>query len=198
MNDPIVQEGDPVLRRTADPVPEEDFGTPELAAVVDRMLEALDKEQDGVALAAPQIGIPLRIFVVRYDRMRAAQSTDDETSVAEQGVFINPEITRSSRRVVEVDEGCLSVRRIYGKTLRHERATVRARLPDGTRFERGGGGILAQAFQHEIDHLDGMLFIDHATDLVTIKPEELDQARAERRARRAARAAEQNDTDHAD
>ena len=66
-----------------------------------------------------------------------------------------------------MDEGCLSVKTHYGKTKRHERATVRAYDEHGNFFERGAGGILAQAFQHEIDHLNGMLFIDHATDLVT-------------------------------
>jgi peptide deformylase len=62
-----------------------------------------------------------------------------------------------------MDEGCLSVRGIYGKTMRHERATVKARDKQGISFERGGGGILAQIFQHETDHLNGILFIDHAT-----------------------------------
>ena len=169
MSDTIVQDGDPVLRQVAKAVSEKEFGTPELKALVERMLAALDKEADGVALAAPQIGIPLRIFVARHERMRPPT---EEVSAPDIGIYINPEIIRTSRRSVPMDEGCLSVRRIYGKTLRHERATVRARLPDGTSFERGGGGVLAQAFQHEIDHLDGILFIDHATDLVEIREDQ--------------------------
>lgn len=175
MNDVIVQEGDPVLRRIADAVPESDFGTSELAATVDRMLAALDKERDGVALAAPQIGLPLRIFVVRHERLHPEGSP--EAQVQEVGVYINPELVRVSRRSIPMDEGCLSVRRVYGKAIRHERATVRARRVDGTVFERGGGGILAEAFQHEIDHLNGILFIDHATDLVEITEEQYEQAR---------------------
>ncbi|MEA2701472.1 MAG: peptide deformylase [Candidatus Parcubacteria bacterium] len=174
MNDVIVQDGDPVLRLKADPIPEKNFGTPELAATVERMLAALDKEIDGVALAAPQIGIPLRIFVVRYDRLR---HPDEGASESEIGIYINPEIVRSSRRSILMDEGCLSVRRIYGKVMRHERATVRARLPDGTQFERGGGGILAEIFQHETEHLDGILFTDHATDLVEITEEQYERAK---------------------
>ena len=67
-----------------------------------------------------------------------------------------------------MDEGCLSVRGVYGTTKRHERVTVRARNQDGTKFERGGGGIMAQIFEHEIDHLNGILFIDHAEHLIQI------------------------------
>jgi peptide deformylase len=97
----------------------------------------------------------------------AAPTPDGEPErPAQIGVFVNPEFVRKARKKAEVDEGCLSVRGTYGKTFRAERATVRALDEHGKKFERGGGGILAQAFQHEIDHLDGVLFIDHATHLV--------------------------------
>jgi peptide deformylase len=174
MNDVIVQEGDPVLRRIAEPVPERDFNTPELKAIVDRMFVALDKERDGVAIAAPQLGISLRIFVVRHERLHPEHTPDFEPEI---GVYINPKIIKASRRSIPMDEGCLSVRRIYGKVMRHERATVRAQRLDGTVFERGGGGILAEVFQHEIDHLDGILFIDHATDLIEISEEHYERSR---------------------
>ncbi len=163
----IVQDGHPVLRNVAAPVPEELFGTPELSEMLRDMEEALDAEADGVALAAPQIALPYRIFIVRYDRMHP-HPPEGADHVADVGVFINPEFVKASRRRDEVDEGCLSVRGKYGQTLRHERATVRARTADGRVFERGGGGLLAQAFQHEIDHLDGILFIDHAVNVVEI------------------------------
>ncbi len=162
----IVQEGHEVLRQTAVRVPDDMFGTPELEQILSDMKETLDKEPDGVALAAPQVALPYRIFIVRYDRM--TPSVDGEERVPEIGVFINPEIVKSSRRRDVMEEGCLSVRGIYGRTFRHERATVRARDAEGKVFERGGGGILAQAYQHEIDHLDGILFIDHAEDLTKI------------------------------
>lgn len=178
MNDAIVETADPVLHRKADAVPEKDFGTPELVATVERMLAVLDTEKDGVALAASQIGIPLRIFVVRHDRvLPPAEGAPPEPEI---GIYINPVLVRTSRRNILMDEGCLSVRRVYGKTMRHERATVSARLPDGTSFERGAGGVLAQAFQHEIDHLDGILFTDHATDLVEITEEQYERAKHER------------------
>jgi len=162
----IVQNGDPVLRALAMPVSEEQFGTKELAGIVQDMIDALDAASDGVAIAAPQIGISLRIFVIRYDRLHPAP--EGSPLPAENAVFINPEFMKVSRRREVMDEGCLSVRGTYGKTYRHERATVRARDSEGTFFERGGGGILAQAFQHETDHLDGILFIDHALETYTV------------------------------
>ncbi len=155
----IVQEGEPVLREIAQPVQENEFGTPELRKLIDAMATALDAEPDGVALAAPQIGVSKRLFIVRYDRLVSGDEAPRDPQV---GVYINPEFVKSSRRRVEMDEGCLSVRGMYGKTIRHDRATLRARDADGLKFERGGGGILAQVFQHETDHLDGILFIDHA------------------------------------
>lgn len=166
--DTIVQDGDEVLRQIAEPVAESEFGTDELTSLVNRMNNALDKEMDGVALAAPQIGISKRIFVVRYDRLTPLVAGEPVRD-ADIGVFINPEFEKASRRREEMDEGCLSVRGLYGKTYRHQRATISARSTDGKRIERGGGGILAQVFQHEIDHLDGILFIDHAVDVFEAK-----------------------------
>jgi peptide deformylase len=160
------------------------FGTKELGELVERMLGALDAERDGVALAAPQIGVSLRIFVVRYDRLH--EHPAGVVPEPEVGVYINPEFVKASRRRIEMDEGCLSVRRVYGKTVRYERATVQARLPDGNVFTRGGGGILAQIFQHETDHLDGVLFTDHAHDMVEIREEDWEdykQGRMERNMR---------------
>jgi peptide deformylase len=168
MNMEIVQIGNPVLRATASAVTKEEFGSPTLVQLVEDMKKMLDPQEDaysvGVALAAPQIGVSKRIFIVRYDRTDRAGRRSDTPPPAEVGVFINPTIIRSSRRRVEMDEGCLSVRNVYGKVLRHERVTVRAQDEYGKVFERGGGGLLAEIFQHEIDHLNGVLFIDLATD----------------------------------
>lgn len=164
----IVQDGDPVLRDIAEEVSESEFGTQELRDLVADMIQTLDDAPDGVALAAPQIGVSKRIFVVRYDRLTPGPI--DRTLPADVGVYINPEFIKSSRRRLEMDEGCLSVKGIYGKTIRHDRATVQARTVEGGHFERGGGGILAQVFQHEIDHLEGILFIDHAHEQFEVQP----------------------------
>ncbi len=154
-----------MLRETAQAVPPELFGTPELQSMLEEMIVALDAQADGVALAAPQVGIRYRIFIVRYDRMQDPEESEDVETGPQIGIYINPEFVKSSRKCVEVPEGCLSVRGLYGTTLRHERATITATDETGVRFTRGAGGILAQAFQHETDHLNGILFIDHATDI---------------------------------
>ena len=173
---PIVQNGDPVLRERAHVVPGELFGTPALRQMLKDMSEALDAEKDGVALAAPQIGLPYRIFIARFDRL-VPDVPKGTVLPADEGIFINPVFVKSSRRRIEMDEGCLSVRAIYGKTLRHERATVEAYDESGKKYSRGGGGILAQIFQHEIDHLNGILFIDHAHELVEVRRTTTDEGK---------------------
>ena len=170
----IVQDGAPVLRETAVPVPEDLFGSTELKRLIAGMEELLDREPEGVALAAPQVGASYRLFIVRNDRtLPSPVQTSNPSSplAAEVAVYINPEIVKTSRKRARADEGCLSVRGVYGTTLRHERVTVRARRPDGSPFERGASGLLAQIFEHEIDHLNGPLFIDHAEHLVRIPHE---------------------------
>jgi peptide deformylase len=176
---PILQAEEPVLHDISAPVPAELFGTPELDTIIKNMAETLDTQPDGVAIAAPQLGIMYRIFLVRFDRTREPVTDEDsegsdsknakQAAPPEIGVFINPEFVNSSRRRIDMDEGCLSVRGIYGTTYRHERATIRAYDQTGKKFERGGGGLIAQIYQHETDHLNGILFIDHAYDLVTVK-----------------------------
>lgn len=183
---PIREDGDEVLRARAKPVPPELFGTLELQRMIDDMAETMDAELDGVAIAASQVGIPYRIFLVRYDRMKPPPKEGEPEPAADLGVFINPEFARLSKKSHVVDEGCLSVRNVYGKTRRKERATVRAYDARGKKFERGGGGLLAQAFQHEADHLDGILFVDNATDVIEVQEEEKSKYQKERTERRLA------------
>ncbi len=166
----IVQDGDPVLRECAQTVPIKDITSPRIQQILRDMKEALSSQKDGVAIAAPQIGVPLRIFLASDDILAEA-----DPSYKKQGkdiVFINPEIARLSREKQEVEEGCLSVRWKYGKVLRSTKATVRGYNERGELVERGARGLLAQVFQHETDHLDGILFIDTATNVVDIPPEE--------------------------
>lgn len=147
-----------MLRAPAGPVPKNLFGSEELGAIIERMVRAVRAEPYGVAIAAPQIGVPYRIFVVRGYVLKHHERNDDDADVA----FINPTIIRKSKKTGEMSEGCLSVPGVFGTTTRSVRATIRAQTPDGVEFERGGSGLIAQIFQHECDHLDGVLFIDHA------------------------------------
>lgn len=163
---PIVQKGEPVLRNIAEPVDPEHISSPEIQQVLADMREALESQEDGVALAAPQIGISLRIFIIAPKVFEEGTGKEPEHLV-----YINPEVIKRSRKKSEMTEGCLSVRPWYGAVVRSEKARVRALDEHGNRFEYGGSDLLAQIFQHEIDHLDGILFIDKATHLEELPQE---------------------------
>lgn len=162
----IVQEGDAVLRKQALMVPQKDIGSTRLLRIIKEMSQALSKEPSGVALAAPQIGVSLRLFIVSAKVFtRDGVVVEDGTLPTEDLVFINPERVRTSRKIEAVSEGCLSVRGIFGTTMRHAKVSVRAYDRAGKRFVWNGSGLIAQIFEHEMDHLDGILFIDHAREL---------------------------------
>lgn len=174
MTTKILQKNSPVLRKPAKEVRLEDIASEKVQNVIERMKQAVRAEDDGVAIAAPQIGESLRIFVVA-GRALAIMDKKKDPEVNELDyddlVFINPEITKLSKKKKAMEEGCLSVRWLYGKVIRSERASIKAYDETGKRIERGASGLLAQIFQHEIDHLDGVLFIDKATDLEDLPPE---------------------------
>lgn len=167
----IVQTGDQVLRSKAKEVAVGDIGSKEIKKILKDMKTALHHTKDGVAIAAPQIGVPLQIFIVAGKVFDIQEEIYDETKEvmnADQ-VYINPVITKLSRNKEVMEEGCLSVRNIYGKIKRSTKATVTAYDEYGKKFTRGASGLLAQVFQHETDHLKGTLFIDTAFDLQELK-----------------------------
>ncbi len=159
------------LRALSREITEQEFRSVFLKDVINAMKKALKKERDGVAIAAPQIGLPLRIFVV-------AESSYEEDAKNKPLVFINPKIIKKSKKTDIMQEGCLSVRWRYGKTKRSVAATVEAYDEEGKKFSYGANGLLAHIFQHEIDHLDGILFIDHGFDLEEFTEEEVKKASA--------------------
>jgi len=149
---PIVKLFDPVLEREAETVT--DFDTPELHKLLDDMFESMYAAK-GVGLAAPQIGISRKIAVI-------------DTSVGEKPeeklVLINPKILRTEGKHTS-EEGCLSIPGFREQVTRAKRATVRAQNAKGEWFEIAGEDLLARAFQHEIDHLHGKLYIRHISAL---------------------------------
>ena len=155
-----------ILRAHAHPIKKVEFGSDYLKDVISTMQKALAKESDGVALAAPQIALSLRIFVV-------SPNAYHEDAKWKPLVFINPKITKMSKKTAIMQEGCLSVRWVYGKTTRAVSATVEAYDIEGNKFSYGGTGLIAHIFQHEIDHLDGTLFIDHGFDFEEYTEEEV-------------------------
>lgn len=169
----IVQSENLVLRKIAKEVPVADITKPKIQKVISNMITALNGESDGVAIAAPQIDVSLRIFVVSgrifdEDFIRGQGSIEgDLYKKARQKnlVFINPILKKLSKDRKLLSEGCLSVRPTYGKVRRATRATVEAYDEKGKKITKDGVGLLAHIFQHETDHLDGVLFIDKAKDL---------------------------------
>jgi peptide deformylase len=172
----IVQQTDKVLRKIAEEVPIADIKTKKIQNVLKEMSLSLAGQDDGVALAAPQIGYSLRIFVVSgkifskdFGKETAPEATGKKTKSVtpkiKDLVFINPKISKVSKEKEWVPEGCLSVRWLYGKTYRSKKITVTAYDENGKKITRGASGLLAQIFQHENDHLNGILFIDNAKDV---------------------------------
>jgi peptide deformylase len=134
--------GDPVLRSKADPVVQFDAALVKLAADMTETMRAAP----GVGLAAPQVGVPRRVFV--FD------------SAEQSGALCNPEIVWRSEETQTGEEGCLSVPDLYFPVTRAMSVRVRASDESGAPVEIEGSELLARIFQHEIDHLDGILFID--------------------------------------
>lgn len=169
---PIIQNGDPILRQKAEAVPIETITSPKIKKIIERMTEALYQEDDGVAIAAPQIGEALQIFIVsgkvlspNYPDLKPGEEFPKDL------ICINPKILKLSKQKKKMAEGCLSVRWLYGDVSRSIKATIEAYDENGKFFTRGGSGLLAQIFQHESDHLHGILFIDTAENIEDLPPE---------------------------
>lgn len=153
--------GDPILRRQALEVRTFDKSLREIVAA---MLEAMERE-DGVGLAAPQVGIELRILVA----LSMKEPGDEE---AKPMVLVNPEILERSRETWVYEEGCLSIPGIRGDVTRPSGIKVRYQDLDGGEHTLEAEGMFARILQHEIDHLDGKLFIDYLSpaDKSLLKP----------------------------
>lgn len=153
-------------------IPISEIKTRRIQNLVREMRALLKKEEYGVALAAPQVGESLKLFIVsgralaRGSRNALDEPQDDEVRphrVMPDQVYINPELIKVSRGKKEKHEGCLSIRGKWGTVPRAEKATIRAYDERGVRFTRGASGFLAHIFQHEMDHLQGILYTDKAT-----------------------------------
>src|SRR3989442_15978135 len=143
---PILKYGDKILHERTHTV---DALTPEIDRLVDDMIDTM-YAVPGIGLAAPQIGVPLRIFVIDVSL------GNDVTGLK---VMINPSFVERDGMQLE-EEGCLSVPGFNATVVRPSRATVKGLDRSGNEQQREGVGLLARAFQHEIDHLDGTLFVD--------------------------------------
>jgi len=185
----IPERDNPVLREKAQGIPLADIKSKRIQALISDMKALLAKEEFGVALAAPQVGESVRMFVVsgralardarnapdeplrqaQAKPLRQAQAKPDKKpepkEILPDQVYVNPVLTKVSRAKTDKHEGCLSIRGKWGEVPRAEKATVEAYDESGRKFTRGASGFLAHIFQHEMDHLEGILYTDKATKL---------------------------------
>lgn len=173
----IVPENEnPALRKIAREIPLGDIKSARIKKLIAEMKSLLSKEKYGVAIAAAQVGEPLQLFIVSGKALARSKDFDkkDEADLenAKKGVppppdqvYINPVMTKISRKKEAKHEGCLSIRGKWGMVPRAEKATVKAYDEHGKPFTRGASGFLAHIFQHEMDHLKGVLYTDKASDL---------------------------------
>ena len=159
----IVTLPDPVLRRKARTVTRFEA---ELQTLVDNMIETM-RVAPGVGLAAPQVGVSNRLIVVEYP-----EDDEQEDSPKKLYVVVNPEIKEISEETEMGLEGCLSIPRLHGEVERALAVTVKGQTRHGQPFKIKAKDWLARIFQHEIDHLNGVVFTDRATKVWRPAPEE--------------------------
>jgi len=148
----IVTIGAEVLTRAAEPVKDFDQG---LKDFIERMFDAM-RVGRGIGLAAPQVAVGKRIFVVQVE--------DDVPRV-----FVNPELVRTGERIVSLEEGCLSIPGVYADVKRSAEITVQAWNERGRPFTLDADGLLARVVLHELDHLNGVLFVDRLPEAAKAK-----------------------------
>lgn len=165
----ILFSDNPILREKSRGVPRV---TPEVRQLIDDMFETM-RANRGVGLAAVQVGVPLRVIVVEIPE--DLDDPDAGTALA----LINPQLARVSKEMEEGVEGCLSVPGWVGNVPRHLAVTVKGLDPDGRKVRLRAQGYLARVLQHEIDHLDGILFIDRTDEIWAVEEGEEERIEAE-------------------
>jgi peptide deformylase len=166
----IVTLPEPVLRRKARAVTKFDKG---LQTVIDDMVETM-RDAPGVGLAAPQIGLSERLIVVEYYEHEEDEEEENEETPKKVWAVLNPEIVKASEEKIMGVEGCLSIPNLVGEVERHASIQVKGLNRHGKPMKIKAEGWLARIFQHEIDHLNGVLFPDRATR-VWQPPQEIEQ-----------------------
>jgi peptide deformylase len=154
---PVYGYGHPVLRKIAEEIPSDYPGFSEL---IQNMFETM-KSSNGVGLAAPQVGIGIRLFVI--DAAPYAEEIDKQYSL--RHVFVNPEIIEESGEPWVFEEGCLSIPDIREDVLRHPVIKIKFQNEHFEHFEKVFDGMIARIIQHEYDHLEGVMFVDHVSNL---------------------------------
>ncbi len=169
---PIVNLPDPILRRKAKPVTKFDK---DLQTLIDNMIETM-RDAPGVGLAAPQINVSQQLAVIEYAEDEDEEEENENTPPKPKKLYviINPEIVKVSEEKVLGIEGCLSIPGLQGEVERYEAIQVKALNRHGSPVKLKVDGWMARIFQHEIDHLNGVLFTDLATRVWKPSADEVD------------------------
>ncbi len=160
MTRPVIQRGAKILREKTKEI--SDFKSAELKELIRDLKDTLI-QQEGLGIAAPQIGDNRKVFVIPEDQAPEVKTLKRPFSFIRPlrpTVFINPKIISHSEKTIIEHEGCLSIRDKFYPTKRYEEATIRAQNETGMLFTAKGADLLARIFQHETDHLNGILFVD--------------------------------------
>jgi peptide deformylase len=158
---PIREMGDPVLREVAREVTPEELAGAEVQRLIDDMIETM-RAANGAGLAAPQVGVPLRIATIE---VRPGNPRYPYKPPIPLTVIVNPELTMLDEAKFATNEGCLSMPNVRGDLERFENVGVRYLDRQGEVHEEERRGLTAGTFQHEVDHLDGILFVDRMVDM---------------------------------
>jgi peptide deformylase len=165
----IIQKENGALRKKTKEVPLDCIKSAEVRNAIKKLKQAIFENEEAVAIAAPQIGKSLRIFVVSE---YVFSPGNKEKKKMDYGylTFINPKILKKSREQKIMTEGCLSVEGVYGTIKRSQKIKVEAYDENAKKFVKSGSGLFSQVIQHEMDHLEGILFSDKALVLKRIPP----------------------------
>jgi peptide deformylase len=180
---PVVEVGDPVLRRRARELSPEEISSPEIQGLIDDLIET-KRATHGAGIAAPQVGESVRVAIVEVeaDNPRYPYKPPEPLTV-----LINPTIEPLDDLLIDINEGCLSVPDLRGTLQRYVEVRVRYLDRDGTEHDEVKRGLTAGTFQHEVDHLDGILFVDRADPRTFATWEQFDRHQREDFLRRVER-----------
>ena len=165
-----------ILRTKTQKVDLSEIKGKEIKKIIDDLFKVSAGQGDSAGISAIQLGYLKRIFIVEP---QVFEVDDEKNKVKnEDCVFINPKIIKHSKETIEFEEGCLSVRDYYGLVTRFKNVTLEAYNLEGKKIIRGADGLLSVIFQHEIDHLNGILFIDKAKNIRKLTPEEIEAGKS--------------------
>jgi peptide deformylase len=179
----VVEIGDPVLRQRARDLSCEEISSPEIQELIDDLIET-KRATNGAGIAANQVGEPVRVAIVEVEEGNPRYPYKPPVPLT---VIINPTLEPVGDELIEINEGCLSVPDLRGSLQRHLAIRVRYLDREGTEHEEERRGLTAGTFQHEVDHLEGVLFVDRADPRSFATWEQFDRYQRDEFVRRVAR-----------